>query len=334
MRKFCHIKILILMLIIAAGFPFFSSSAQNLPLQNKQLRKVTFLPLWVPQPQFAGYYMAKEKGIYRKYGIDADIIPGGYNHNVVSSLKNGSVDFGILFLFTGMIERAKGTRLVNIGQVFQRSGIMFIAKKKSGIKSLKDFNGKTIGVWRTAASELTEGFLKKHNIKANVIKFDRGINIFLKDAVDITVMMSYNEYKRLINSGVNQDEVVRFNFSDYEMNFPEDGIYCMESTLKKDPSLCRKFVEASMEGWDYALSHKEETIQVMNKYERMAMVFSNRSHSWWMLNSMKDMLDCSGKSGRPGNLLQSDFDILSEFLYSNGFIMRKPLYDEFYKGGR
>ena len=67
-------------------------------------------------------------------------------------------------------------------------------------------------------------------------------------------MMNYNEYKRLLNSGINRDEINVFNFYDYGMNFPEDGIYCMESTFKKDPELCRKFVDASIDGWTYALA--------------------------------------------------------------------------------
>jgi NitT/TauT family transport system substrate-binding protein len=302
--------------------------------QSKELKKITFLPSWVPQQQFAGYYMAKEKGIYEKYGLDVTIMTGGYAHDVTTSLKSGETDFGIMFLYTGVMERAKGTKLVNIGQIFQRSGIMFIAKKKSGIKTLKDFNGKKIGIWRTSATELTTGFLRKHNINAEIVPFDKGINVFLKDAVDITVMMNYNEYKRLINSGINPDEIITFNFYDHEMNFPEDGIYCMENTYKSDPELCKNFVEASIEGWTYALTNTDETIEVINKYQKSAMIPYNRSHSLWMLNSMKDIISASDKNIKEGNLLKSDYDNLTNFLYENKYITKKPLYGDFYNGTR
>ncbi|MCX6149598.1 MAG: ABC transporter substrate-binding protein [Ignavibacteriales bacterium] len=300
--------------------------------QNKELKKITFLPSWFPQQQFAGYYMAKEKGIYEKYGLDVTIMNGGIEHDVATSLKSGEVDFGIMFLYTGVMERAKGTKLVNIGQIFQQSSIMFVAKKKSGIKTLKDFNGKKIGLWRSTARELTTGFLKKHNINAQIILFDKGINVLLKDAVDIVVMMNYNEYKRLINSGINPDEITTFNFHDYEMNFPEDGIYCMENTFKSDPELCRKFFKASIEGFTYALAHKDETIEVINKYQENSNVSYNRSHSLWMLNTIKDIISSSGKNVKEGNLLMSDFDYLTNFLYENKFITIKPLYRDFYKG--
>jgi NitT/TauT family transport system substrate-binding protein len=302
--------------------------------QNKELKKVTFLPSWVPQQQFAGYYMAKEKGIYAKYGLDVTIIPGGYRHDVVTSLKKGEIDFGIMFLYTGVMERANGAKIVNIGQIFQRSSIMFIAKKSSGIKTLKDFNGKRIGIWRTIAKELTTGFLKNHNINAEIVPFDKGTNVFLNGAVDVTVMMNYNEYHRLINSGINPDELNKFNFYDYGMNFPEDGIYCMESLFKKDPALCKKFVAASIEGWSYALTHKDETINVVDKYKEMAKVADNRSHAKWMLNSMNDMISSSGKNVTEGTLLESDYNNLTNFLYESKFITNKPLYGDFYKGSR
>jgi NitT/TauT family transport system substrate-binding protein len=278
--------------------------------------------------------MAKEKGIYKKYGLDVTIMSGGFTHDVNTSLEKGEADFGIMFLYTGVLNRAKGLKLVNIGQIFQRSGIMFVTKKKSGIKTLADFNGKRIGIWRTVARELTIGFIKQHNINAEIIEFDKGINVFLKDAVDITVLMNYNEYKQLINSGVNPDELNIFNFYDFGMNFPEDGIYCKESTFKSDPDLCEKFVDASIEGWTYALTNIEETIKTINKYQEADKIPYNRSHSLWMLNSMKDMISSSNKDVKEGTLLESDFDNVTGFLYENNFISSKPLYKDFYKGNQ
>ena len=299
--------------------------------QNKELKRVTFLPMWVPQSQFAGYYMAKEKGIYEKHGLDVTILTGGDSHDVKASLKNGEATFGTMFLYTGVMERAKGTKLVNIGQIFQRSAIMFVAKKQSGVQTLQDFNGKKIGVWRTVERELTAGFLNKHHVKAEIIPFNNAINIFLEGAVDITVMMNYNEYKRMINAGINPDEVTTFRFSDFGMDFPEDGIYCMQGTFDRDPKLCREFVNASIEGWAYALANTDETLAVINRLKADAKISSNRSHSLWMLNQMKDMIHPAGKSTREGTLLKSDFESLTSFLYENAFITTKPLYEDFYK---
>lgn len=310
----------------------FLLSAQLGVSQNQTLKKVNFLQMWISQPQFAGYYMAKEKGFYKKYGLDVNIISGGYKKDVPTFLKNGKTDFGIMYLSSAIKERTEGTPLVNIGQIFQRSEIMFVAKKKSGIKSIHDFIGKKIAVWRTVLPELTIGFLDKHNIKADVIRINEGVNIFLKDAVDICAVMHYNEYDNLINFGMNPDELSVFYFRDYGMNFLEDGIYCIENTYNKDPELCKNFVTASIEGWDYAISHPEESLKIVKKYQNQDKVIDNKAHSMWMLNSMKDIIMPPRKNIKKGELLESDYNNTIQFLIKNKAINTIPEFSKFYRG--
>lgn len=276
--------------------------------------------------------MAKEKGIYKRYGLDVNIIAGGYTKDVPTFLKEGKADFAIMYLSSALKERATGTELVNIGQIFQRSEIMLVAKKKSGINSVQDFNGKKIAVWRTVLGELTSGFFLKHNIKASVININEGVNIFLKDAVDICEVMYYNEYNSLINFGIDPEELNKFYLRDYDMNFPEDGIYCMEQTFKKDPELCRKFVDASIEGWNYAISNPEECIQVVKRFQTQENVVDNKAHAEWMLNSMKDLIQPPGKKVIKGELLKSDFDNVLHFLIESKFIDSAPEFSIFSRG--
>lgn len=312
----------------------FLLSAQFCFSQSQTLKKVNFLPLWVPQSQFAGYYMAREKGFYEKYGLDVRIINGGYTKDVPTYLKEGKADFGIMYLSTAIKERAGGTSLVNIGQIFQRSEIMFVTKKSSEIKNIQDFNGKKIAVWRTVLEELTTGFLKKHNINAEVIRINEGVNIFLKDAVEICAVMYYNEYNNLINFGIDPEELNVFYFRDYDMNFPEDGIYCMEKTFNEDPELCRNFVKASIEGWKYALIHPEESLKVLRRYQRLENVMDNVAHSEWMLNSMDYLIHPVGKKVKTGELLESDFNNTVKFLTRNKIIDTRPEFSVFFKGVR
>ncbi len=300
--------------------------------QNEKLQKITFVPMWFPQPQFAGYYMAKEKGIYEKYGLDVNIINGGYSKNVFSMLKNSEVDLGILYLSGAIKQRANGNKLVNIAQLFQHSEILFVSKKTSGINSLKDFNGKKIAIWRTILTELTEGFLKKHNIVAEVIKINGGVNIFLKDAVDICAVMNYNEYNSLINYGLNPDELDVFPFKDYGMDFPEDGIYCMEKAFNENPTLYKNFVAASLEGWKYALSNSDEALMVLQKYQKIAKVQISKTHAEWMLKSMKYLVLPNDKNVNIGSLLETDFNNTVDFLFENQIIGNRPSFTDFYKG--
>ncbi|MDD4922143.1 MAG: ABC transporter substrate-binding protein [Bacteroidales bacterium] len=310
----------------------FLLSAQLGISQEQALKKVNFLPLWIPQPQFAGYYMAKEAGIYKKYGLDVNIIHGGFVKDVPVYLKEERATFGIMYLSSAIKERAKGIPLVNVGQIFQSSDIMFVSKKKSGIKSIKDFSGKKIAVWRTVLEELTVGFLKKHQIKADVIRINEGVNIFLKDAVDICAVMYYNEYNNLINFGINPDELNVFYLRDYGMDFPEDGIYCLESTYGKDPKMCDAFVKASIEGWNYAFLHPQESLNVLKKYQKQEKVIDNKAHAEWMLEAMKSLIKPAGKKVRSGELLINDYRDAVQFLKNNKEINTETEFSLFYRG--
>jgi NitT/TauT family transport system substrate-binding protein len=300
--------------------------------QKEELKKVNFLPSWIPQSQFAGYYMAKEKGIYEKYGMDVNIIKGGYDKQVTHYLKEGKADFGTIYLTSAIRERANNFSLVNIGQIFQESGIVFLAKKKAGINGIEDLSGKKIAIWRTALEELTVGFLNKHQINAEVIRINEGVNILLKEAVDVCVGMYYNEYNSLINFGLNPDEISVFYFNDFEMNFPEDGIYCMEETYQKDPELCAKFVHASIEGWEYAILNQEETVQVLRRIQKQDNIPDNLMHLTWMLKAVHQLLKPAGKDVAQGELLKTDYDKTVKFLLDQEMINTVPEFYNFYKG--
>jgi len=110
------------------------------------LKKASFIPQWVPQAQFAGYYVAHERGIYKKHGIDLTIIPGGPDNPSSDLLKSGKAQFATMWLCTGIQMRAQGVKVVNIAQIMQRSALMLVAKKSSGIETPQDINGKKVGL--------------------------------------------------------------------------------------------------------------------------------------------------------------------------------------------
>ena len=114
---------------------------------ERTLKKATFIPLWSPQAQFAGYYTALDKGIYRRHGIDLTIISGGPNYPSSEYLRNGKADFAVIWLTTAIQERASGVKLLNIAQIVQKSSMMLIAKKSSGITTPAEMNGKKVGLW-------------------------------------------------------------------------------------------------------------------------------------------------------------------------------------------
>jgi len=297
---------------------------------DRALKKVSFIPQWVPQAQFAGYYLARERGIYEKYGIDLTIIPGGPDSPSFDLLKNGRADFATLWLSTGIQMRAKGVKLINIAQMMQRSALMLIAKKSSGIKTPRDMNGKKVGLWGPIFQIQPKAFFKRYNLKVKEIRQSYSVNLFLRDGVDVTSAMWYNEYHTILNSGLNPDELTTFFFHEHGLNFPEDGIYTLEETFQKDPDLCKAFVSASIEGWRYAFAHPEEALGIVMKNLKKEHVPATLVHQKWMLERMKDLMLPQGADIPVGMLLAEDYNRVAEGLLNNGLIKEIPDYISFY----
>jgi len=294
------------------------------------LKKVTFITHWLPQAQFAGYYMAVEKGIYKKYGIDLEIIPGGPNKPSSEVIKNGGADFASLWLTNAIQLKAAGVNIVNIGQMINKSALMLVAKKSSGIKKPEDLDGLKIGLWGGDFTLQPNAFFKKYNLNVKIVPQASSINLFLINGVQATSAMWYNEYHSIINSGYDENELVTFLFSDYGLNFPEEGVYVSEEFYNKEKKLCEDFVRATIEGWYYAFSHMPETIEVVERKMRKANVAYNIAHQKWMLNRFKDlMVDKNGKIDT--RLSENDFNFVAEMLKQNGLIKIKPTFMSFSK---
>ncbi|HPT73077.1 MAG TPA: ABC transporter substrate-binding protein, partial [Candidatus Cloacimonadota bacterium] len=168
--------------------------------------KITFIPQWQPQAQFAGYYVAKEMGYYQKYGLDVTILPGGPEEPSAEMLEKEKVDIATMFLASALTERAKGLDIINIGQVSQMSSLIFVAKKSSGIRSPSDMNGKKIGIWRSDFREIPLAFLDEYHIKATIVPISWSVDLFLEDGIDVMAVEWYNEYHQILNSGFDPNE--------------------------------------------------------------------------------------------------------------------------------
>jgi NitT/TauT family transport system substrate-binding protein len=304
-----------------------ASAAEAVPL-----KKATFIPHWSPQAQFAGYYVAYEKGFYKKYGLDLTIETGGPARSPLDYLARKKADFGTLWLCSALQKRADGLNLVNVAQVMQRSALMLVAKKESGIKTIQDLNGKKIGLWRNEFQIQPLALFKKYNLKVKIIPQSFSVNLFLRGGVDLASAMWYNEYHTILNSGLNPDELTPIFFFEHGLNFPEDGIYCLEETFKKDPEMVRAFVRASLEGWLYAFSHTEEALDIVIRYMTRAKVPANRVHQRWMLARMKDLILSPEENEVLGKLKEEDYQRVARELKAAGLIKAVPEFHSFYRG--
>ena len=299
--------------------------------QGKSLKKASFMPHWLPHAQFAGFYVAYEKGLYKKHGIDLKIIPGGPNRSTTAYLKEGKVDFVTLWLSSGIKMRAEELKVVNISQIVQRSGFMLIAKKTSGINSILDIHNKKVGLWAAPFDLRPMALFLKYDIKVKVVPQSASLNLFLRGGVHVASAMYYNEYHTLLNSGLDRHEMTSFFFRDYGLDFPEDGIYTLEDRLTSDPDLCRSFVNASQEGWLYAFANPDDAVDIVMKLLRDAHIPANRVHQKWMLEQMRDLTLRDTGSGPLWKLSKEGFIRTTGEMKRSGFIEHVPDYKEFYK---
>ena len=292
-------------------------------------RRVSFVPQWIPQAQFAGYYVALEKGFYEKYGLEVNILRCIPERPSAEWLKKGAADFATMFLSTAIAERARGTRLVNVGQIVSRSSQVLIAKKSSGINSWQDINGRKAGLWGAELSIMPTALFRRYGLQVTVIPQSSTVNLFLRGGVDVVSAMWYNEYHAILDAGVEPEDLVVFHLSDLGFNLPEDGIYCLESTFKKDPQSCCRFVRASLEGWRYAFDHQEEALDIVMKYVNEAKIATNRQHQKWMLEHMREVIDLPEPGGYETLLKEEDYMAVAGELMASGLIDDIPAFSDF-----
>jgi NitT/TauT family transport system substrate-binding protein len=228
---------------------------------------------WVTQAQFAGYYVAKEKGFYDDEGLDVTIKAGGPDVNPSQVIAGGGADVVVDWMPSALATREKGVPLVNIAQVFQKSGLMLTCRKDSGIKTPADFKDKTLGVWFGGNEYPFLNWMNKLGLKTDgsaggvkVLKQGFNVDPILQKQADCVSTMTYNEYWQIIESGqLKADDLINFKYEDEGVATLEDGLYALEASLQ-DPAKVEKlakFVKASMKGWEYAAAHQDEAVQVV-----------------------------------------------------------------------
>ncbi len=279
-------------------------SLQTLQAQSE---KLVFSPHWIPQAQFAGFYVALDQGFYRDAGLDVQIIHSSADVSSLDLLKSGKADVVSSFLMDAIKLRVNQTPLVNIAQLSQHSALMLVAKKKSGISKPEDLQGKKLGIWSSGFDDIPFAFLRDRKINMEIVRILNTVNLFLMDGVDVMTVMNYNEYDQIINSGINEDELTAFYFADYGYDIPEDGLYCLESTCKTKKDALRKFVQATLKGWEYAAKNRDYTVNLVVAEMKKAHLPNNKAHQYWMLDKVLELITPGNKKVAYGQLMRADF---------------------------
>jgi len=234
--------------------------------------KVTLQLKWVTQAQFAGYYVAKDKGFYKDENLDVEIKPGGPDIAPPQVIAGGGADVVLDWMPSALATREKGVKLVNIAQPFKTSGMMLTCRKDSGIKTPADFKGKTLGVWFFGneypfLSWMSQLGLSTDGGAEGVTVLKQGFNVdpILQKQADCVSTMTYNEYWQIIDAGMTPDELIVFKYQEQGVATLEDGIYVLEESLKDAAFQDRmvRFVRASMKGWKWAEENPDAAADIV-----------------------------------------------------------------------
>jgi NitT/TauT family transport system substrate-binding protein len=298
-----------------------------------RLEKATLILQWEPQAQFAGYYMALEKGFYRAHGLDVEVVPGGPAIDPVAYLQSGKADFATSFLTGAITAAASGVPLVDVGQVVNRSSLMIVARR-SAIKDRDDLDGRRVSLWGQSFRAAYLGYFATAGLEPRIVPQYYSVNLFLQGGVTACAAMEYNEYHSIMQAGVDAGELTTFFMRDVGFGFPEDGIYTLAATARQRPRVCREFAAASLEGWEYARQHPDEAVDSVMTHAAAAHVPTNRVHQRWMLDHILTAIyPGEHDTWQTGVLARADYERVKAIMIGEGLIAGAPTYERFVAPG-
>lgn len=282
--------------------------------------EVTLQLKWVTQAQFAGYYVAKDKGFYDAEDLDVTIKPGGPDIAPAQVIAGGGADVVLDWMPSALASREKGLALVNIAQPYKTSGMMLTCRKDAGVESPDDFAGKTLGVWFFGNEYPFLSWMSKLGLSTEggedgVTVLKQGFNVdpLLQGQAACISTMTYNEYWQVIDAGLKPEELIVFKYEDQGVATLEDGMYVLEENLN-DPAFVDKmvrFVRASMKGWKYAEANPDEAADIV--LENDASGAQTEEHQQRMMREVAKLT-----AGSNGALDPADYERTVASLLSGG----------------
>jgi NitT/TauT family transport system substrate-binding protein len=298
MRKVTAVMALILVLALAWG----GASAQE------ELTPVRLQLQWVAQSQFAGYYAALAQGFYEEEGLDVTILEGAVEIVPQQVVASGGAEFGIAWVPKVLESREAGADLVNIAQIFQRSGTLEVSFVDAGIESVADLAGKRVGTWGFGNEHELFAALRAEGIDPNnaddvtIVQQPFDMSLLINGEVDAAEAMTYNEYAQVleqVNPATGElfqpEDLNVINFNDVGTAMLQDHIFTSEAWLAEEGNeeIAVKFIKASIKGWLYCRDNFDECVEI---------VLDNgptlgEGHMRWQLNEINRLIWPSPEAG-------------------------------------
>ena len=289
-----------LSLIVAACGGSSESEETAEPTACETTTPVSLQLQWVTQAQFAGYFAAQDQGFYAAQCLDVTIVEGGVDIVPQQQLADGAVDFALSWVPKALASREAGANIVNIAQIFQRSGTLQVSFKDAGIVTSADFAGKKIGNWGFGNEFEIFAALTKNGIDpatgVELVQQQFDMAGLLAGDIDAAEAMTYNEYAQVLEA-INPDTGALytpedFNVVSYEeegVGMLQDAIWANADKLASDPAYKEaavKFVAASIQGWAFCRDNAEACRDiVVAKGSTLGA-----SHQLWQMNEVSKLI--------------------------------------------
>ena len=291
-------------------------SANELKLQN-----ITLQLQWKHQFEFAGFYMAKEKGFYKDVGLDVDFLEFNENTNIVDSVLSQKVQYALGYSSI-IVDYLNHKPIVFVANFFKQSPLVLVTQKE--ITSLSQLKGSRIeGLANNIDNITLYTMLNKFGISYNDIDNippSFSVDNFINKKIDAMSAFTTNELFILREAGIafNVFDPVSYGATYYDVN-----LFTSEEEAVRFPSRVTNFKDASIKGWEYALAHKEEAVAlILNKYNTQnkskgALLFEAKQIEQIMLPNVHKV----------GSIDKDKLKIIADSFNQSGFINTKKILD-------
>ncbi len=286
---------------------------------------------WFAQAQFAGYYAAVDEGFYADRCLDVEIVEGGVDIVPQQQLGSGAVDYAISWVPKALVSRDEGIDIVNVAQVFQRSGTLQVSFADAGITSPADFAGKKVGNWGFGNEfELLAGARSadlEPGADFELVQQNFDMVALIQGEIDAAQAMTYNEYAQVLET-VNPDtgelyqpeDLTVIDWNDVGTAMLQDAIWADGSKLGDEAydDQTTRFIAASIEGWMWCRDNAEACVEVvLNNGPTLGT-----SHQTWQLNEINKLIWPS--PGGAGVMDKALWDQTIEVSLSEGVLSAAP----------
>ena len=269
--------------------------------QDEDLVPVRLQLQWVAQSQFAGYFAALDQGFYEDEGLDLTILEGAVEIVPQQVVASGGAEFGIAWVPKVLESNEQGVDLVNIAQIFQRSGTLQVSFVDTGIEEVADFEGMRIGTWGFGNEHELFAAMRLNDIDpenpddVTIVQQPFDMSLLVNGELDAAQAMIYNEYAQVLEQ-VNPDtgelyqpeDLNVINFNEVGTAMLQDHIFVNADWLAEEGNeeIAVKFLTASMRGWIFCRENFEECVDIV--LENGSTL--GESHQAWMLNEINGLI--------------------------------------------